>query len=152
MDISYGPETDFGYHPMQNGIPWKTIAEDAVVGDIMPLRYIDLTRHFGRINDVVAYAITYIHSESPREVRFDIGSDDGIVAWLNGKEFLRAPEPGPAAPAQFRVPCTLRAGWNPIMLKIAQLFGDWGFYFEIRNSHGDPAEGLHISTEFYQSM
>gem|GEM_PF-412167 len=146
MDVCYGPETDFGFHQSQDGRNWVHLSEEAIVGDIMPLRYIDLTRHFGPVNDVVAYAITYIHSESPRDVRLDLGSDDGIIAWLNGKEILHAPEPGPAAPGQFRIPVKLCAGWNQVMLKIGQIFGDWGFYFEIKKEDGEPAQGLRISS------
>lgn len=145
MDISYGPEIDFGFHPVHDGRCWEKLSDNAITGDIMPLRYIDLTAHFGQINDAVAYAITYIHSEYPREVRFDLGADDGLIAWLNGQEILREPQPGPAAPGQFKVPVRLKAGWNQVMLKIGQIFGEWGFYFEIRKNTGEPAESLQIS-------
>ena len=145
MDIHDGPETDFGFHPMHDGLRWEPLNEDAIVGDIAPVRYLDLTRHFGPLNNVIAYAITYIHSESPRNVVFDFGSDDGIVAWLNAREILRDPTPGPAAPGQHHIPVNLRAGWNQVMLKIGQLYADWGFYFEIRTEDGEPAEGLYVT-------
>ncbi|MEN6581147.1 MAG: TIM-barrel domain-containing protein [Armatimonadota bacterium] len=145
MEIPYPPEADCGRSASYNGRVWKPINDTAVIGDVLPVRYIDLTRHFGPICDVVAYAMTWIHSEWPRDVSFDIGADDGIIAWLNGAVILSAPEPGPAAPGQFRASVHLRAGWNQVMLKIGQLFGDWGFYFEIRTPDGNPAEGLRIS-------
>lgn len=145
MDVSYGPETDFGFHEVHEDRVWEPLAPSAVVGDIMPVRYIDLTAHFGEQADVVAYAMTYIHSESPREIVLDLGADDGVVAWFNAREVLRAPEPGPAAPGQFSITVSLRAGWNQLMLKIGQLYGDWGFYCELRDEDGEAAEGIRAS-------
>lgn len=149
MYRTYGPELDFGHSAQYDGRSWKIVDESAIVGDVIPVRYIDLTKHFGPICDVTAYAVTYIHTEAPRSLRFDFGSDDGLIAWLNGKQILNEPKPGPAAPAQFMVPVELKAGWNQVMLKIGQLYGDWGFYFEIKTRENDPAEGIIISTDCF---
>jgi hypothetical protein len=88
----------------------------------------------------------YVHaavwSETQQEARLAIGSDDGVRVWFNGQlvhEFnaIRAHKP-----LEDKIAVTLRAGWNPLLLKIVQAGGDWAFSCAVLTPDGDPLPGL----------
>jgi hypothetical protein len=68
--------------------------------------------------DVVQYFLTQVESETAREVMMLVGADDGIRVWLNGDEVLRQDAPAVYAEGAHRVPVSLRAGWNMILVKV----------------------------------
>ncbi len=85
---------------------------------------IELDKFFDR-EDCVAYLRTEVRSETTRQAILELGSDDGIKAWLNGElvhqnNIMRAHTAG-----EDRVEVTLEKGWNSLMLKITQGRGGW---------------------------
>lgn len=57
---------------------WQSVAVDAT-------GFLDLGRIYGNAENVVAYAFAELDSIHNRETVLNIGSDDGIEVWLNGK-------------------------------------------------------------------
>lgn len=73
-----------------------------------------------------AYALSYIYSPSNTRTHLCVGSDDGCVAWLNGKEIINTGKvQRPCNPTQERVTVALHKGWNPLLLKIVQYEQQW---------------------------
>ncbi len=99
--------------------------------------YVDLNRMFEPNDSVVAYALTYAYSEKERNLEIRLGSDDGICVWFNDelkfkKDVLR--------PAQFDkdiIEVRFIKGWNKILIKTAENWGSWGFYFRITDLNGN---------------
>ena len=58
-----------------------------------------------------------------------LGTDDGAILWVNGKEVFRHEKAVAAAPAQDKVAVKLVKGKNTVMLKIANGDNPHGFYF-----------------------
>lgn len=88
----------------------------------------NLNALIGPAQDCVAYACTRLDSPIAQEIELRIGSDDGCMAWLNGElvhDVLDAARG--VVVDQDRVRVRLRQGENRLMLKIAQLGGNWGF-------------------------
>ena len=108
--------------------------------------FINLRRHISGEDDVIGYAATYIYSPQQRQVLLRIGSDDGCIVWLNGAEVIRAPEPRGAQLDQNVEEVTLTAGWNELLLKIAQGPGDWGLYCTISDLAGNPPEDIYYAS------
>lgn len=77
---------------------------------------------------VVAYAVTYIYSPVKRNVRFKVGSDDGLKVFFNGSEVHRYYGERIAEPDQAEVDLMLKPGWNELLLKIENNYGLFGFY------------------------
>ena len=75
----------------------------------------------------VAYARTTIASDAAGEALLEIGFDDGVKAWFNGEEVFGANSAGAAVPGEVKVPVTLRAGDNQLMLKVIQHTAAWEF-------------------------
>ncbi|MGD8451187.1 MAG: HEAT repeat domain-containing protein [Phycisphaerae bacterium] len=93
------------------------------------------------------YVRARVYSPQAQAARLEIGSDDGVRAWLNGalvhsNEAARAHTIG-----QDKVPVALEQGWNTVMLKVVQGNGGWGFSCGVRGPDGEPLTGLRFSTE-----
>jgi alpha-galactosidase len=89
--------------------------------------FIDLGRFYGNLENVVAYAYAELDSIHARETVFNIGSDDGIEVWLNGKKVhsfagQRGHTAGSDSPA-----VKLREGTNRIVARIHNITAGWGF-------------------------
>jgi hypothetical protein len=86
---------------------------------------------------------------SPRrqEAVLELGSDDGIKAWLGG-ELVHAKDVARGlTEGEDRVVVTLDSGWNVLLLKITQGGGDWAACCRIRAPDGSKLEGLRTRAE-----
>ena len=77
----------------------------------------------------------------------EMGSDDAIKAWLNGRIVFDKWTVQGAAPRQHRVPVSLREGWNALMLKVVDYEGGWVAACRVRALDGSALEGLKVSAE-----
>ena len=80
-------------------------------------------------DSTATYLYRTIAAEQARTVTAYLGSDDGLVVWLNGAKVLSADVARGAAPNQHAVKLSLRPGENRLLLKIHNRTGDCGFYF-----------------------
>jgi hypothetical protein len=78
-----------------------------------------------------------------------LGTDDGVVVWLNDKEVHRFEGGRAYTSKQDRVPIRLQAGANKLLLKINQGGGDWGYCVHVETKDGRPAPnvGVRLSPE-----
>lgn len=96
--------------------------------------------------NVHAYAAALVVAERETTGWLLLGSDDGIAAWLGGKEVHRNPTARGLTPDQDRVSVTLRPGRQWLLLRIDQLGGGWGFSarFAADQQGTKPLEGVRI--------
>lgn len=133
LEKEYGPEKRIDLVKTYEGINGKKIEW------FMPFSYddsgyVDLNTLFEDNDTVTAFALTYAYSEEAHSSQFRVGADDPISIWLNGKLIFKKKEV--LRPAQFdrdTIDVTLKKGWNEILIKTAEAFGRWGFYFRITN-------------------
>ena len=95
-------------------------------------------------NNRVAYARTWIISEKEQPAVVELGSDDGVKAWLNGKLVHNHSVARAAVPATDKANITLQPGPNTLMLKISQNVSAWEFCAKIRNPQGGKLDGIKI--------
>jgi len=133
FDVPFAPE---GVDPAAR---WRPL----LVGRASKLPMLDLTGFLGG-DQRVAYARTYIHSERTRPARLEMGVDDGVKAWVNGKVVHTNNSAGAAVPGEEKVKVSLKAGWNVLMLKIVQHTGPWEFCARLRAADGGSIDGLRI--------
>ena len=86
-------------------------------------------KQFRSADFCTCYLYRRIDTPVSTKVRVSLGSDDGIMLWLNGQELLRSDAFRGAAADQEFVILELRPGRNDLLLKIANQAGDWAFYF-----------------------
>ncbi len=133
FDIPFAPETSDA-----RDIQWNLVSG---AGD-QPWM-IDFGRLIGGENKVV-YLQTRIISDSVQPARLELGSDDGVKAWLNGKLVHANNASRPAELGQDAVDVTLKAGENTLLLKINQGGGNWAACARLRATDGSALEGVTI--------
>ncbi|MCA9731965.1 MAG: ThuA domain-containing protein [Deferribacteres bacterium] len=93
------------------------------------------------------YMRVYVWSEKEREAQLELGSNDGIRAWLNDKLIHSNDASRGVTPADDVVNINLNKGWNTLMLKINQTGGSWGACARIRSLEGSEIKDLKYQLE-----
>jgi hypothetical protein len=136
MDSVYGPEVDPSLNatystPLGGEVRWTSAR-------ISPDGQVRLNPHF-RPNDwVVAYAQAFLYSPDDRSVTLLFGADDAHALWVNGERISERQGRHISRPDQLEVTTPVNAGWNRILLKVADLDGGWAFQMRV----ADP-DGVH---------
>jgi TolA-binding protein len=107
--------------------------------------YVDLARHFGPLRATAAYLYAEVTSETDQEVVLKIGSCDGVVAWVNGKEVHSKLSGRNWKPEEDVVKAPLKAGVNGIVLKVLQINGPWGASMTVLRADGTPLPSMALA-------
>jgi hypothetical protein len=88
---------------------------------------VDLTVHErDELNNLATcFVWTTIASPSAQRITLDMGSDDGLRLWCNGKLLVDHDVPRGLDPHAEHVPLDLAEGVNHLLLEVAQGFGGW---------------------------
>ena len=89
---------------------------------------VDLTDAIGNHEHAIAYALCFLRSDIATDARIYLGSDDGVVVWINGEQAHRNPagvSPFPLDRDAFEV--HLKAGVNHCLVKVSSGSQDWAF-------------------------
>ncbi len=108
---------------------------------------IDLIKAAGNKSNCCVYLKTTLVAPKKQETRLEMGSDDAIKAWLNGKLVHENFQSRGCTPGQDKVTVTLNEGENSLMLKIVQGSGDWAASCRIRDKDGMPVDGLTVKPQ-----
>jgi HEAT repeat protein len=99
---------------------------------------IDLRAKVANRNRCIGYAYTEITVEHATEAVLLLGVDDGERIWVNGHQVFDHVTPRALKVDQDRVPVSLEAGVNRILLKIDQETQGWEFCLRIVTPDGRP--------------
>lgn len=133
IDIPFGPE-----RPDATDTEWRAQPRTDEAGRHW---FIDIAASVPGANSA-AYLKTNVFSPSERDVRLEIGSDDGVKVWLNGvvihtNNVLRGCGRGDDA-----VDCTLNEGWNELLVKVTNNHGGFGACARFRALDGGHLDGV----------
>ncbi len=134
FDIAFAPET------AADNVKWSLMPAGT---DLERPWILDLLKLYPG-DSRAAYVRTWIHSEKKQAVVLEMGSDDGVKAWLNGKLIHAHSVARAAIPGSDKANITLEQGANTLMLKITQNVGPWEFCVRIRKAGGGKVEGIGI--------
>ena len=135
FDIAFGPEK-----PGAKGVAWRLLPAGT---DPKRPWILDLLKAIGGAQRV-AYALTWAHCDAAQAARLELGSDDGVKAWLNGKLVHANNTARAALPYTDKANVTLRAGWNRLLLKITQNDSPWEFCARICGRDGKRLPNLRF--------
>jgi hypothetical protein len=149
-----------GPFPWPEGTPWEDprFPEKEIVLDKeydiegMTLRWkpcktddpngvVSLSGFFKRNDKVVAYAYAEITAKKECDCFFKMGSDDGILCWLNGRLIFKFTQSRPCVPDGDVVPVHLVEGTNKVLLKICNTYSEWAFAFRVAAERSFSAGG-----------
>lgn len=135
LDSVYEPERDpsiGGRYSLPDGRVARWIE---VEGD--ETGYVRLNPHFEPSDWVAAYLQAFIYSPDDREAVLLLGADDGHTLWVNGEQLSERQGRNISVPDEIEVGVRLRAGWNRVMLKVADLDGGWAFHLRMADPGGE---------------
>ncbi len=132
FDVAFAPEknkkAEWRFVRGGQTDPWQVNLEKTIGGD-----------------NRVAYLRTGVRSPKEQSAKLQLGSDDGIKVWLNGKLIHENNATRPVSKADDTVTVDLKKGWNSLMLKIVEGTGQWGAAARFTNSEGQALDNLRIN-------
>jgi hypothetical protein len=135
LDSVYGPETDpetsrSYVAPGGAEASWRPVEGDET-------GYVRLNPHFEPNDHVAAYAQAFLYSPDDGDALLLLGADDAHQLWLNGEEVSRRQGRNISVQDDQEVPVRLHAGWNRVLLKVADLDGGWAFHLRAADPTGE---------------
>ncbi|MCA9040741.1 MAG: hypothetical protein KDA65_10370 [Planctomycetaceae bacterium] len=141
FDIAYPPETEIDlaatYPGKEGEVSWQELSTEEEFG------ILDIATDIGPYKGAVMYATTEFVSAKEQPVEFRLGTPNAWKIWLNGElVFAREEYQRGMKLDQYRIPVTLQAGKNQILLKLLQneQEEDWAqkyqFQFRVSDSVG----------------
>ena len=128
-------------YPASNGKPiaWQRIERPLTPNiDLTDEFFVNFIEVFEQHNDAVAYALTYLHAAEETDATLAFGTDDGVAIWLNGEEIHRQEIGRAYVSKDDSIPVRLKQGANPLLVKISQGGGGWGFCVHVETPDGSP--------------
>jgi len=136
FDMVFPPEM-----PDAKDVKWKRLTRGVGSWDI------NLEATFGGRDHCAAYMRTRIFSPVEQDARLELGSDDSIKVWLNGKLVHANYANRGMSPRQDLVNVKLRKGANELLLKVVDNEGGWAFCCRVRKPDGSAVEGLRVEAK-----
>ena len=137
FDVAFAPEKD-------EKVDWKPLIRPA---DAPDLWMIDLHKVISQGNDRVAYLKTTINSAREQKAMLEIGSDDGVKVWVNGKLVHANNAARPLKQADDKVKVDLKQGSNVVLMKITQGGGDWACCARLVGADGKKINDVQVNAE-----
>jgi len=134
LTVAYPPEKETVLNARYAGkggaeIGWKPV-------DASASGFLNLNELVTPNEQVVVYALAYVHSPRAMKTGLLLGSDDGVRVWINGRLVHSNPAYRGAYPDQDRVAVALDAGWNTVLVKVLQGAGGFGLYVRLADPEG----------------
>ena len=136
FDVAFPPERSGA-----TGVTWKPLTRGIGSWDIT------LDAAVGGGEDRAAYMRTSVVSPADQDVRLELGSDDSIKVWLNGKVVHANNTDRGISPRQDLVKATLKKGANDLLIRVINHSGGWGFACRIRSPDGAALDGLKVEAK-----
>ncbi len=112
-----------------------TFGDDNLAWAAKP-EYLDGKIHNLTGSNCATYLTRTIHAPTGRSVGLSFGSDDSIKVWLNGELVLDHNIGRAVRPDQEKITIDLVEGENPLLMKISNFSGGYGFYFKPEEDEG----------------
>jgi len=110
-------------------------------------RALNLDLPWGPHENCVGYAMTWVFSPEARELTMLLGSDDSVKVWIGDKLVHTNNVKRACAIDQDKVPVTLPAGWNRVLIKVVEYSIDWAFSVRFIDSEkAQPADVIFDAT------
>ncbi|MFQ5631437.1 MAG: hypothetical protein ACE5I1_21920, partial [bacterium] len=149
LNFVFAPEKSKEHTPAplqrgnETGVDWRVMPAGTDPDNYWRL---ELDKVLGGDNRV-AYLRTRVWSEKAQPARLELGSDDGIKAWLNGELVHTNDASRGVRPGDDVVEVYLQQGWNWLVLKVANRGGGWGACARFRKPDGSQLAGLKVQAK-----
>ena len=140
-DVAFPPEAQLGAKSAEERIDWQPW----VVRDGPDAGWrLDLHEPWPGDHQAV-YLLTYVYSPTTQPAQLQVGSDDGIKVWFNGRVVIDQNVLRGCALNQDQANVSLAEGWNALMLKVTNNGGAWSCCARVRDPDGGHVADLRVS-------
>lgn len=129
-DVVFAPEK-------KEKVEWRKVSTDAPEKPWL----LDFNK-ISRATHAAVYARTEVTSPKKQKARLEVGSDDGVKVWVNGKFVYGKNDARGFTPGDDKIAIELAEGENTIMIKVTQGGGDWDLGARIRATDGSRLSGV----------
>ncbi len=133
LEAVYPPEKELqlkaSYKGQLGNVTWQTVDSQGDYG------VVDIAKQIKNYKGSAMYLLTRFNSPTTRQVELRLGTDNAWKLWVNGtKLFSRNEYHRGMALDQYRIPVTMKAGENLILLKVCQneQTEDWAQIYQIQ--------------------
>ena len=134
IDSVYGPERDPDLKLSYVGLDGATVRwQPATASRDGRVR---LNTYFAPNDWVAAYAQSFLYAPDERKATLLLGADDAHVLWVNGQRVSERQGRNISLADELQIPVRLEAGWNQVLLKVADLDGGWAFLIRAADPSG----------------
>lgn len=101
----------------------------------------------GGTDHKLAWCGGYVWSPVARVVSLRFSANDTACVWLNGALVLNQSDVRQAIRDESATSVSLEAGWNPVIVRVANDRRNWGFYFNLTGTDGKRLDGLEYAAD-----
>ncbi len=98
----------------------------------------------------VAYLATWVRSDRARDAIVRAEADDHLKVWVNGRQAIADDTARALASEQHVAAVRLHAGWNQLLVKVAQRWGEWTLGLRLTDANGAALTGLTVSPDAHR--
>jgi transglutaminase-like putative cysteine protease/tetratricopeptide (TPR) repeat protein len=135
-DLPFPPEIELQYEGTFKGkshsVTWRP-APGQLTGGMDPSE------------NVAGYALTFVKAGNDTPCVLRGGYNEAYKLWVNGELIAARKQYNGRAFDQFADPCTLRKGWNIILVKVCNQEAGWNFLLRATDAAGRALRGLAVS-------
>jgi hypothetical protein len=109
--------------------------------------FIDFLASFGgqQGEDVIGWAVAYVHAEADQDVKLQVGSNDQCKAWVNGVLYVKNDEGRTLEKDQNSANVTLKKGCNAVVLKVINEKNNWQGCVRFTDKTGAALKSLKVT-------
>ncbi len=133
-------------------LSWEPLTFEKGIGSLAGVSLPEALIATAPPNNVAAYLACTVLSPADCDATLGLGSDDGYVAWLNGRRVGASLTNRGAVLDQERYRVRLRKGENRLLVKAVQEGGEWRLAARLTGAGGRPIPGLAVRLDDEPSL
>jgi|GEM_PF-820754 len=145
FDMPYPPEIELTYEATYKGkthpVSWR-VAPSGLQQGLVPLdQFLDPSEK------VAGYALVFIKAPADSPCVLRGGYNEAYKLWVDGEAVASRKRYNGRAFDQFADACTLRKGWNILLVKVCNQEAGWNFAVRVTDAAGRALRGLVFSSD-----
>ncbi len=145
FDAAYPPESDLRLDATYAGkvhmVSWRPLPVPAPDG-VVPLDEL-----LDPVEKAAGYALAFVRVAADRPCVLRGGFNEAYKVWVNGELVGSAKIYGGRALDQVSMPCTLRRGWNAVLVKVCNQESGWNFTLRLTDGEGRSLPGFECTSD-----
>ncbi len=142
---AFGPESEIDYGESYEGrdrlVSWRPLEH------LTLRRYVDFAAVTYPREQVLAYALTFIHAKENADITLRLGAREAVKVWFNDRLVHAGELERGFVPDQTTIPLTIEKGYNKLLIKVGVETGAWRLSARLTDPSGRPLKNIDCGRE-----